>query len=105
MNVLELNKTDYETCNTDHPLHNWTTGAGRDVVPLNVTKTYYFASGKGYCYGGMKVAIHVEKAPPPPKAAPVHSGSTNLLTSLKGQILIPALFATAAVWDAFLLLW
>ncbi|XP_006338413.1 lamin-like protein [Solanum tuberosum] len=105
MNVLELNKTDYESCNTDHPLHNWTTGAGRDVVPLNVTKTYYFASGKGYCYGGMKVAIHVEKAPPPPKAAPVHSSSTNLLNSFKGQIMIPALFATAAAWDAFLLLW
>ncbi|KAK4346624.1 hypothetical protein RND71_032963 [Anisodus tanguticus] len=105
MNVLELNKTNYESCNTDHPLHNWTTGAGRDVVPLNVTKTYYFASGKGFCYGGMKVAIHVENAPPPPKAAPVRSGSTNLLSSFKGQILIPALFATAAVWDAFLLLW
>ncbi|XP_004232193.1 early nodulin-like protein 17 [Solanum lycopersicum] len=105
MNVLELNKTDYESCNTDHPLHNWTTGAGRDVVPLNVTKTYYFASGKGYCYGGMKVAIHVEKAPPPPKAAPVRSSSTNLLNSFKAQIMIPALFATAAVWDAFLLLW
>ncbi|KAK4367574.1 hypothetical protein RND71_011366 [Anisodus tanguticus] len=104
MNVLELNKTNYETCNTDHPLHNWTTGAGRDVVPLNVTKTYYFASGKGFCYGGMKVAIHVENTPPPPKSAPVRSGSTNLLTSFKGQILIPALFATAAVsnwWGSF----
>ncbi|PHT29591.1 hypothetical protein CQW23_30816 [Capsicum baccatum] len=79
MNVLELNKTDYEQCNTDHPLHNWTTGTGRDIVPLDTTKTYYFASGYGFCYGGMKVAIHVEKAPLPSKAAPVHSGSTNYI--------------------------
>lgn len=103
--VLELNKTNYENCITDHPLHNYTTGAGRDVVPLNVTKTYYFASSGGFCYGGMKVAIHVEKAPPPPKAAQVRSGSTNVLTSFTGQILVPALFATSAVWNAFLRLW
>ncbi|RVW30460.1 Lamin-like protein [Vitis vinifera] len=47
MNVLEVNETNYESCNSDHPLHNWTTGAGRDVVPLNVTRKYYFLSGKG----------------------------------------------------------
>ncbi|XP_019157005.1 PREDICTED: lamin-like protein [Ipomoea nil] len=104
MNVLEVNKTDYESCNADHPLHNWTTGAGRDVVPLNVTKTYYIISGKGFCYGGMKVAVTVEKLPPPPKAAPVKSGSPGLLSTFKGQIVVPALFAIAAVWDSFLLL-
>nr|GMD01083.1 chorismate mutase 1, chloroplastic [Ipomoea batatas] len=106
MNVLEVNKTDYESCNADHPLHNWTTGAGRDVVPLNVTKTYYIISGKGFCYGGMKVAVTVEKLPPPPKAAPVKSGSPGLLSSFsfRGQIVVPALFAIAAAWESFLLL-
>ncbi|KAI5558910.1 hypothetical protein BDE02_17G074100 [Populus trichocarpa] len=66
MNILEVNKTDYESCNSDHPLHNWTRGAGRDVVPLNVTRNYYFISGKGFCYGGMKLAVHVENPPPHP---------------------------------------
>ncbi|KAF9663774.1 hypothetical protein SADUNF_Sadunf17G0087000 [Salix dunnii] len=47
MDILEVNKTDYVSCNSDHPLHNWTRGAGRDVVPLNVTRDYYFISGKG----------------------------------------------------------
>lgn len=104
--VLEVNKTNYETCNTEHPLHNWTTGAGRDVVPLNVTKTYYFVSGNGFCYGGMKVAIHVEKLPPPPSSLPHKNGSPSLLLStVRGQILVPALFAIAAVWNSFLLLW
>ncbi|KAL1338174.1 lamin-like protein [Arachis duranensis] len=68
IDVLEVNKNDYEKCNSDHPLHNWTTGAGRDDVPLNVTRNYYFISGKGgFCFKGMKVAIHVENLPPPPK--------------------------------------
>ncbi|KAL2528647.1 Lamin-like protein [Forsythia ovata] len=105
MNVLEVNKTNYENCNSDNPLHNWTTGAGRDVVPLNVTKTYYFISGKGFCYGGMKVAIHVEKLPPPPSSLPQKSGSPGLLSTFRGQIFVPTLFAIAAVWDSFLYLW
>ncbi|XAR51700.1 hypothetical protein NMG60_11006411 [Bertholletia excelsa] len=103
MNVLEVNQTDYENCNSDHPIHNWTTGAGRDVVPLNVTKVYYFISGKGFCYGGMKVAIPVENPPPPPVAAPVKAGAS--IFTLRSQVVIPAVFAVAAVWDSFLQFW
>ncbi|KAL4363068.1 hypothetical protein GQ457_04G033310 [Hibiscus cannabinus] len=107
MNVLEVNKTDYESCNSDHPLHNWTTGAGRDVVPLNVTRHYYFISGKGFCYGGMKVAVRVENPPPPPKAAPLNdkSGSSPSATFYRGQLVLPAAFAIAALWDTFVRIW
>ncbi|KAL8471652.1 hypothetical protein ACS0TY_028424 [Phlomoides rotata] len=105
MNVLEVNKTNYENCISDHPLHNWTTGAGRDVVPLNVTKTFYFISGNGGCFGGMKVAVPVEKTPPPPKAAPAKSGTTpSSPSTFRSQIFVPALFAVAAVWDSILLM-
>ncbi|KAL3844635.1 hypothetical protein ACJIZ3_002038 [Penstemon smallii] len=104
MNVLEVNQTDYESCISDHPLHNWTTGAGRDVVPLNVTKTYYFISGKGFCYGGMKVAIHVQDPPPPPSSSPIRNASPTLMSTFRGQVLVPALFAIAAVWDSFIFL-
>ncbi|KAG8384660.1 hypothetical protein BUALT_Bualt04G0141100 [Buddleja alternifolia] len=103
MNVLEVNKTDYENCIADHPLHNWTTGAGRDVVPLNVTRTYYFISGKGFCFGGMKVAIHVHNPPPPPSASPIRSASPVRFSTFRSQIFVPALFAVAAVWDSFLM--
>ncbi|XP_075482970.1 early nodulin-like protein 19 isoform X2 [Primulina tabacum] len=65
VNVLEVNRTDYESCNSDHFLRNWTTGAGRDVVPLNVTRTYYFISGKEFCFSGMKLAVNVEDPPAP----------------------------------------
>ncbi|KAM5551972.1 hypothetical protein ABKV19_026710 [Rosa sericea] len=80
--ILEVNKTNYETCNSDHPLHNWTTGVGRDVVPLNVTRRYYFLSGNGFCYSGMKMAVQVEKLPPSPKAAPPASKGSAPLAPL-----------------------
>ncbi|XP_057447662.1 early nodulin-like protein 17 [Lotus japonicus] len=101
MNVLEVNKTNYENCIAEHPIHNWTTGAGRDVVPLNVTRHYYFISGNGFCYGGMKLAVRVEKLPPPPKAAPEKAGAPSL--SSRGAILLmPVVFAIGAAWDAFI---
>ncbi|XVF14332.1 hypothetical protein REPUB_Repub09cG0050200 [Reevesia pubescens] len=105
MNVLEVNKTDYETCNSDHPLHNWTTGAGRDVVPLNVTRHYYLISGKGFCFGGMKVAIRVENPPPPPTSSPLNEKSGSPSSIYRGQIVLPAVFAIGALWDAFARIW
>ena len=105
MNVLEVNKTDYESCNADHPLHNWTTGAGRDVVPLNVTRHFYFISGKGFCYGGMKVAIHVKNAPPPPVAAPIRAAAPPTVSSTSQILLLPVVFAIGAAWDAFIHFW
>ncbi|RAL47131.1 hypothetical protein DM860_014025 [Cuscuta australis] len=98
--VLEVNKTDYESCNSNHVLHDYTRG-GRDVVQLNETKTYYFISGNGHCYGGTKVAIRVEDHPPPPKAQPAKNSSPP---TFRGHILVPALFAVAALWDSLLLL-
>ncbi|XP_073279424.1 early nodulin-like protein 17 isoform X2 [Primulina huaijiensis] len=74
MNVLEVNRTEYESCNSDNFLHNWTTGTGRDVVPLNVTRTYYFISGKGFCFSGMKLAVNVED---PPAPSPSKSTGSN----------------------------
>ncbi|KAJ9147573.1 hypothetical protein P3X46_029719 [Hevea brasiliensis] len=105
MNVLEVNKTDYESCNSDHPLQNWTRGAGRDVVPLNVTRNYYFISGKGFCFGGMKLAVHVENPPPPPTAAPLNEKGASPCFNLRGQYVLPAVLAIGALWDAFVRIW
>ncbi|KAF5175600.1 lamin-like protein [Thalictrum thalictroides] len=101
-NVLEVNKTNYDNCIADHPVHNWTTGAGRDVVPLNVTRHYYFISGNGFCYGGMKLAVLVTKPPPPPKAAPVKNGSPLESGS---QIFTRAALAIGVVWTIFSHVW
>ncbi|PON96331.1 Cupredoxin [Trema orientale] len=102
MDVIEVNKTNYETCNAEHILHNWTTGAGRDVVPLNVTRHYYFISSKGFCYGGMKVAVRVENLPPPPSASPLKEKNSAMKSTYRGQFVLPAVFAIGAVWDALL---
>ncbi|KAK9698325.1 hypothetical protein RND81_08G096400 [Saponaria officinalis] len=99
-NVLEVNKTNYENCNAEHPKANWTTGAGRDVVPLNQTRHYYFISGNGFCYGGMKLAINVVKPPPPPSASPVKNAAPP--TSYRTNFVLPIAFAIGAVWDSFL---
>ena len=98
MDVIEVNRTNYVSCDAEHPLHNWTTGAGRDVVPLNVTRDYYFISSKGYCYGGMKLAVKVENMPPPPEAAPVKSKSSALTAAFGSQFVLPAVFTIGAMW-------
>ncbi|KAL3723326.1 hypothetical protein ACJRO7_035503 [Eucalyptus globulus] len=100
LSVLEVNETNYESCNSDHPLVNWTRGAGRDVVPLNVTRPYYFVSGNGFCFGGAKLAVKVENPPPPPVASPEKSGSPA--SFYHGRVVLPAVFAVGAMWDAFL---
>lgn len=102
MNVLEVNGTDYETCNSDQPLVNWTRGAGRDVVPLNQTRTYYFISGKGFCFSGMKLAVNVQKPPPPPLEAPSKDKNAALRLSYRSHLVLPLAFAVGAVWDSLL---
>ncbi|XP_076944362.1 early nodulin-like protein 17 [Bidens hawaiensis] len=100
--VIEVNKTNYETCNAEHPVHNYTTGAGRDVVELNVTHNRYFISSKGSCYSGMKLHVHLAPLPPPPRAAPAKSQSSSL-NVLRSQLMVPAVVTIAAIWDSLLL--
>ncbi|CAE5965801.1 unnamed protein product [Arabidopsis arenosa] len=109
-NVIEVNETNYISCNPNNPIANWSRGAGRDLVHLNVTRHYYLISGNGGgCYGGMKLAVLVEKPPPPPAAAPIKNSATRTFT-LSGfayQFVIPvAVFAAVGtMWDAVLRLW
>ncbi|XP_021861961.2 early nodulin-like protein 20 [Spinacia oleracea] len=59
--VLEVNQTSYENCNSNNFIANVTKG-GRDVYQLKEARPYYFICSKGYCYGGMKVAINVKNS-------------------------------------------
>lgn len=72
--VLEVNQTNYESCNSQDFIKNVTGGAGRDVFQLTDPKTYYFICSKGYCWGGMKVAITVLE-PPSPAPSPIKNKS------------------------------
>ncbi|KAL2942065.1 Lamin-like protein [Bienertia sinuspersici] len=62
--VLEVNQTNYENCNSENFIANLTKG-GRDVYQLMEARPYYFICSKGYCYGGMKLAIDTRNSPPP----------------------------------------
>ncbi|ESQ49911.1 hypothetical protein EUTSA_v10021623mg [Eutrema salsugineum] len=111
-NVIEVNETNYRSCNADNPIANWTRGAGRDLVHLNETRHYYLISGNGGgCYGGMKLAV-LAKKPPPPSLASATSieNSARRAFAISGfahQFVLPvAVFAAiGTMWEAVLLVW
>ncbi|BBH00277.1 early nodulin-like protein 20 [Prunus dulcis] len=55
-NVLEVNKSSFESCNDQGFMKNITRG-GRDVYQLTEDRPYYFLSGGGYCFHGMRLAL------------------------------------------------
>ncbi|KAI9089485.1 hypothetical protein K1719_029090 [Acacia pycnantha] len=66
-NVFEVNKTGYDNCTTEGAIGNWT--KGKDFIPLNEAKRYYFICGNGQCFNGMKVSVLVHPPPPPPASS------------------------------------
>uniref|UniRef100_J3N016 Phytocyanin domain-containing protein n=1 Tax=Oryza brachyantha TaxID=4533 RepID=J3N016_ORYBR len=56
-NVFEVNQTGYDNCTMAGVAGNWT--SGKDFIPLNEPRRYYFICGNGLCQAGMKVAITV----------------------------------------------
>ncbi|RZC76063.1 hypothetical protein C5167_000173 [Papaver somniferum] len=64
LNVLEVNKDDYQRCREVDPIRSWKKGAGRKLVGLNITKTCYFISGNSYCYEGVKLSVSVQDPAP-----------------------------------------
>lgn len=66
-NVFEVNQTGYDNCTTEGAVGNWS--SGKDFIPLDKPKRYYFICGTGGCFNGMKVSVIVHPLPPPPKSA------------------------------------
>ncbi|OAY56852.1 lamin-like protein [Manihot esculenta] len=102
-NVLEVNKTSYDSCNDQGFINNITRG-GRDVVQLTEPRPYYFLSSGGYCWGGMKVAIYVEQIPPTPAPSPTPAKSGSSLSSTTTTLMktiLSTAFYVALVWSSF----
>ncbi|CAN1322479.1 Lamin-like protein [Linum perenne] len=93
-NVLEVNKTSYEVCNEQGFIKNVTRG-GRDVVELKEPKPYYFMSGGGYCWGGMKVEVNVVKSF---QTAPAPAPQSNAAAAAAAAPLISFIMALAALF-------
>lgn len=105
-NVLEVTKSNYERCNDGEFVKNVTRG-GRDVYNLTEVRSYYFLSGGGYCFGGMKVAIHVRPSlPTPPPAAgdmkSVKNGAASPGTKPDGVAFSLLLVSMASVCTNFI---
>ncbi|XP_020202918.1 lamin-like protein [Cajanus cajan] len=66
-NVFEVNQTGYDNCTTEGAVGNWS--SGKDFIPLNKAKRYYFICGNGQCFNGMKVSVIVHPLPSPPTSA------------------------------------
>lgn len=92
--VFEVNKTNYEMCSELNFIKNITKG-GRDVFNLTDARPFYFISGGGYCYHGMKLAINVTDFVP----APAPSQAQNATWSSSGSQREPhTLFLILFVW-------
>ncbi|KAK1359541.1 Phytocyanin domain-containing protein [Heracleum sosnowskyi] len=92
-NVLEVNQTGYEQCRDQGFIKNITRGGGKDVFNLTEAKTYYFLSGGGYCYQGMKLFVDVvDYSRLAPAPTPGNSPPRNIDTVIT-YLVISLLFA------------
>ncbi|KAG1327563.1 lamin-like protein [Cocos nucifera] len=85
-NVFEVNKTGYDNCTMDGLAGNWS--SGKDFIPLNQSKTYYFICGNGLCFSGMKVAVRVLRLPA--SAAPPTASNSSSKSSSRAASASPA---------------
>lgn len=95
-NVFEVNQTGYDNCTMAGVAGNWT--SGKDFIPLNDSRRYYFICGNGFCQAGMKVAITVH----PLKHNATGDGAKNHGGDGAAQEAAAAAMPGAAVWMAVL---
>ncbi|KAL9233662.1 hypothetical protein vseg_008627 [Gypsophila vaccaria] len=94
--VVEVNETGYRDCNNNFMITNITRGAGRDVYQLKEARPYYFICTRGYCYGGMKLAINVTLPPtPPPPPQGNDSYNNNNISPIYLLLLVITLLITS----------
>lgn len=98
-NVFEVNKTGYDNCTIEGAVGNWS--SGKDFIPLNKAKRYYFICGTGGCFSGMKVSVMVHPLPSPPKSvlAATHASTKSAAPAAARWI------NSMSVMGLFALLW
>lgn len=97
-NVFEVNQTGYDNCTTEGAVGNWS--SGKDFIPLNKAKRYYFICGNGQCFNGMKVSVLVHPLPPPPSAAIAaeHSSQNSTAAAIPRPGLRALVVSLALIW-------
>ncbi|KAE9585580.1 hypothetical protein Lal_00009786 [Lupinus albus] len=99
-NVFEVNQSGYENCSTEGAVGNWS--KGKDFIPLNMAKRYYFICGNGQCFNGMKVSVLVHPLLSPQSSANHSSHISHAPLPFQSQlhtlIFSSALFCFAWNW-------
>ncbi|CAK9157466.1 unnamed protein product [Ilex paraguariensis] len=98
-NVFEVNQTGYDNCTTEGAVGNWS--SGKDFIPLNKARRYYFICGNGGCFSGMKVLVVVHPLPSPSNAAVAadHSSTKSAAASVVGgAAMVMPLLVMASIW-------
>ncbi|KAG6467220.1 lamin-like protein [Zingiber officinale] len=62
--VIQVDEAAYNKCDASNPISNYSKGRSY-AFQLNHTGPYYFICSRGFCYGGMRLAIVAEPLPPP----------------------------------------
>ncbi|XP_010265567.1 PREDICTED: lamin-like protein [Nelumbo nucifera] len=100
-NVFEVNQTDYDNCTTYGAVGNWS--SGKDFIPLDKAKRYYFICPNG-CYNGMKVSVLVHPLPSSPTAA-VSSNHSSSHDSSSQDVFRPGLSILGALLVSLASIW
>ncbi|XP_051116025.1 lamin-like protein [Andrographis paniculata] len=95
-NVFEVNQTGYDNCTTEGAAGNWS--SGKDFIPLNKAKRYYFICGNGGCFSGMKVSVLVHPLPPPPSSSVAGRPENSAAVSPRRRVLGAALGVALSAW-------
>ncbi|WOL10460.1 lamin-like protein [Canna indica] len=95
VDVVQVDEAGYNKCDASNPISNYSKGRSY-AFQLNHTGRYYFICSRGYCYGGMRLAIVAEALPPPsppPSSRNLSAAPARRRTSLL-LVLAAALFSS-----------
>ncbi|KAI3874840.1 hypothetical protein MKW98_019413 [Papaver atlanticum] len=103
-NVIEVNHTDYRTCNQSRPVVTYT--SGNDSITIKQRGHYYFICGiPGHCEEGQKVDIRVypDSSTQPSKAAPSAPApsKSNRVSTLSFMALLGKLSTVVVIFHGF----
>ncbi|KAI3951688.1 hypothetical protein MKW92_025207 [Papaver armeniacum] len=103
-NVIEVNHTDFRTCNQSRPVVTYSSGS--DSITIKNRGHYYFICGfPDHCEGGQKVDIRVipEPSAQPSKAAPSAPApsNSNRVCTVSFMALLGKLATDLVIFHAF----
>ncbi|XP_042438667.1 lamin-like protein [Zingiber officinale] len=102
--VVQVDEAGYNNCDASSSISNYSKGRSY-AFQLNHTGDYYFICSRGFCYGGMRLAIVSQPLPPPSPPPSSHNDLSAAPRSCHAPafpLLAIAIAATAAALLALL---